>query len=251
VDYPHALRWVEDLPMNVMTAAPDLREFDNAAELVKALATKIGGHLRHAISLRDHATLAVSGGRTPQALFDALSHMSLAWDKVIVTLCDERWVPEADSRSNTALVRGHLLQGEAARARFVPLITAEPTPERGLAEVRANAEQLPLPLDVVVLGMGGDGHTASWFPHGDHLVEALDPKSGERVVPMRAPTAPEARITLTAPVLASAEHIYLHIEGNGKRGVLCGAMEDGPETEMPIRAILRRAHKRLKVYWSP
>ena len=231
--------------------APTLFEFDTGSELVTALAGKIAGHLRGAIAERGRATLAVSGGRTPSALFDALAVLPLDWGKIIVTLCDERWVPEADERSNTALVREHLLRGEAARATFIPLTTDAATPEAALPIVRAHAAQLPLPLDVVLLGMGGDGHTASWFPDGDHLAEALDQDGPNRVVSMRAPAAAEARITLTAPVLATAAHIYLHIEGNSKRGVLCGAMEDGPESEMPIRAVLRRAHKRLKVYWSP
>ena len=231
--------------------APTLFEFDTGAELVKALADKIANHLRGAIAERGRATLAVSGGRTPTELFDTLAKLPLAWEKVTVTLCDERWVPEADARSNTALVREHLLQGEAAQATFMPLTTDAATPEAALPMIRAQAASLPLPLDVVLLGMGGDGHTASWFPDGDHLAEALDLDGRDRVVSMRAPAAAEARITLTAPVLATAAHIYLHIEGNNKRGVLCGAMEEGPETEMPIRAVLRRAHKRLQVYWSP
>ena len=233
------------------SAAPVTFEFDAGPQLAKALADKIVTHLRLAISERGGATLAVSGGRTPVALFEALAQRALAWHNVAVTLCDERWVPETDARSNTALVRRHLLQGAAAAAQFVPLTTDAARPEEGLAEVRARLADLALPLDVAVLGMGGDGHTASWFPQGDHLKQALDFAGAERVVVMHAPAAPEARITLTAPVLATAQHIYLHIEGDSKRGVLCGAMEDGPETEMPIRAVLRHAQRKLKVYWSP
>ena len=231
--------------------APSTFEFDDGPALAKALADKIAGHLRAAVAECGRATLAVSGGRTPVGLFDALAQRELPWASVAVTLCDERWVPESDARSNTALVRKHLLQGRAAAAQFVALTTQAATPEEGLAAVRARVAQLPLPLDVVVLGMGGDGHTASWFPGGDHLAKALDPVGAERVVAMHAPGAPEPRITLTAPVIASAQHIYLHLEGDAKRGVLCGAMEDGPDTEMPIRAVLRQAQRRLKVYWSP
>lgn len=231
-------------------SAPAIFEWDSGAALARALADKIAGHLRTAIAANGRATLAVSGGRTPIALFVALAARELQWDKVTVTLCDERWVAEEDARSNTALVRQHLLQDKAAAAEFVALTTQATTPEEGLAEVRTRARLLPLPLDVVVLGMGGDGHTASWFPGGNQLAQALDAGGLERVVAMRAPAALEPRITFTAPVLTGAQHIYLHIEGNGKRGVLCGAMESGPETEMPVRALLRRAQRRLKVYWS-
>ena len=232
-------------------SAPTTFEFDDGPALAKALADKIAGHLRTAAAERGRAMLAVSGGRTPVALFEALAQRDLPWAKVAVTLCDERWVPESDVRSNTALARKHLLQGRAAEAQFFAMTTQDATPEAGLAAVRARVAQLPLPLDVVVLGMGGDGHTASWFPQGDHLAQALDAAGGERVVVMHAPGAPEPRITLTAPVLATAQHIYLHLEGDSKRGVLCGAMEDGPDAEMPIRAMLRQAQRRLKVYWSP
>lgn len=98
--------------------------------------------------------------------------------------------------------------------------------------------------------MGTDGHTASLFPGADHLAEALDPEGAVPVLALRAPGAPEPRVTLTAPVLNEAELTYLLIAGGDKRAVLDRALEDGPAGEMPVRAVLRGPGS-VAVYWTP
>lgn len=227
-------------------------EFDHpdAAALAAALAQAVATDLREALGLRGAALLAVSGGNTPRAFLRALSRQPLDWGRVGVTLTDERWVAPDDARSNAALVRGHLLQGAASAARFVPLYAAAPDPERGLAEVAARIAALPLPFDALVLGMGLDGHCASLFPGGDHLAQALRYETAERVLPMRAPAAPEPRVTLTLPVLVATRRLYLHIEGAPKREVLRQALGPGGES-LPIGALLRRAPEAAHLYWCP
>src|SRR5690606_17518849 len=135
------------------------------------------------------ASLALSGGNTPKRFLQALSLQSLDWRDVIVTLVDERWVPESNERSNARLLRASLLQGLAAEARFLPLYRDTPEPEQALPEIERDLAALPSPFDAVVLGMGNDGHTASFFPGGDRLAEALDPTATASVLPMRAPGA--------------------------------------------------------------
>jgi 6-phosphogluconolactonase len=164
---------------------------------------------------------------------------------------DERWVAETSERSNARLVHTHLLQGAAGAARFVSLVTNDTTPEAGLATVAARIAALPLPFAAVVLGMGEDGHTASFFPSGDKLGSALDPAGHCLVEAMRAPTAAEPRITLTLPILATADVIALHIEGEVKRRVFAQAENPGPVEDMPIRAILEAARQRVDVFWCP
>jgi 6-phosphogluconolactonase len=105
-------------------------------------------------------------------------------------------------------------------------------------------------LDVVVLGMGSDGHTASFFPGGDNLSEALNSKCGKRIVEMSAPAADEPRLTFTLPALLDASLLCLHIEGQEKRDVLNRALAEGPVEAMPVRAVLR-SKKPMTLYWCP
>ncbi|WP_322096790.1 6-phosphogluconolactonase [Pelagibius sp.] len=227
------------------------RDFPDAQSLAEGLASDVAGRLRDGIAERGGAVLAVSGGRTPARFFAALAEQDLDWSKVTVTLVDERWVPADHERSNEGFVRRGLLQGKALVARFVGLVDESPTPEEGAATIADRIAALPRPLDAVVLGMGADGHTASFFPGGDRLAEALDPEGEAPVLPMRAEGAGEPRITLTLPVVAGAGAVYLHIEGREKAEVLAGAMEPGALEALPIRAVLRHPEVALQVFWCP
>jgi 6-phosphogluconolactonase len=132
------------------------------------------------------------------------------------------------------------------------LYTGDATPEAGLAVAEARIDALPLPFDVVVLGMGDDGHTASFFPGGDHLAEALDLEGNARVLPMRAPDAGEPRITLTLPTLVETGALYLLVCGDKKRDMLANATQGlGAAGDYPVRAVLTQQRVPLAVYWCP
>ena len=211
------------------------REFPDRASLAEALAEKVAADLRAALHKKGEAKLAVSGGTTPKAFFAALSKKDIDWPRVTVTLVDERQVPETSERSNARLVRETLIVGKAANARFEPMFQNQ------------NASQLP-PFDAVILGMGNDGHTASFFPGGDRLAEALDAKTAAGIIAMNAPGAGERRLTFTLSALVSAGFLALHIEGEEKRRVLAKALADGPIEDMPIRAVLR-SEKPIHIFW--
>lgn len=223
--------------------------FSGAAELAEALAAEVAKCLTGRIAKHGTATLAVSGGTTPVKFFEALSAMKLDWSAVTVTLADDRWVPESSPRSNAALVKKHFLQGPAAAARFVPLVNGAETPEVGLGAANEAIAALR-PFTAAVLGMGTDGHTASYFPGGNRLAEALAPAETRFVEAMRAPGAGEPRITVTLPVLLEAGYLALHIEGTPKRLVLEKALLPGPLEEMPVRAVLARVPG-PEIFWSP
>ena len=226
--------------------------FTDGKAQAAALAERVAERLRRGLAERGHAVLAVSGGSTPKGFFDCLSHEKLDWAKVQVTLVDERWVADTDERSNARLVQTTLLQHAAATARFVPLYTGDATPETGLATASARIDALPLPFDAVVLGMGDDGHTASFFPGGDHLAEALDPDGHARVLPMHAPGAGEPRITLSLPTLLETRALYLLVAGEKKRDLLADArLGLGAAQDYPVRAVLTQQRVPVAVYWCP
>ena len=213
------------------------RIFEAREALAETLARDVADELARAIEAKGRATLAVSGGTTPKLFFEKLSVIDIPWGRVSVTLVDERQVPESSERSNARLVRDHLLQNKAAAARFVPLVD------------NPDAENIPA-FDVAVLGMGNDGHTASFFPGGDTLAEAIDAETRKRLIAITAPGAGEPRLTFTLPVLAQAGRLALHIEGAEKKQVLKQALAEGPQEDMPVRAVLRGPAP-VTLYWCP
>ncbi|MFZ0602418.1 MAG: 6-phosphogluconolactonase [Roseiarcus sp.] len=223
-------------------------EFANGEALAHGLADWTADHLRKAIAARGAALLIVSGGKSPARFFELLSNLELDWPRVSITLADERRVADDSPRSNARLVREKLLQNRAQAASFTPLADVRLPADRELAAASARIANLPSPADVVVLGMGDDGHTASWFPRAQGLAEAIDPGARQLVAPMVAADAPEPRLTLTGRVLLRARAIALEIEGEKKLATFATALEPGPEEAMPIRAVLRRAADRLTVF---
>ncbi len=224
------------------------RDFADDEDLAPAFAEWTADKLRAAIAERGAATLVVSGGKTPARYFEALSGMQLDWTRVAITLADERRVANDSPRSNARLVREALLRNHAVVASFTPLADARLSESQELVAASARVANLPLPADLVVLGMGDNGHTASWFPGAPGLAEAMDPGARLLVVPIEAPDAPEPRLTLTGRVILRARAIALLIEGQDKLNTLAEAFEDGPAEAMPIRAVLRGASDRLTIF---
>jgi 6-phosphogluconolactonase len=217
-------------------------EYADSEMMMIDLADRLASELRAAIAADGRASLAVPGGTTPGPVFDTLSAISLDWDKVHVMLTDERWVPESSERSNTGLLKRRLFTGEAARAHYLPLYAEAERPEEKLDELQAQLAP-HLPLSVVLLGMGADMHTASIFPGADRLDAALN--GDETLVAMRAPGAPEPRITLSAKVLQDSMRRHIVIIGAEKRAALEKAQSLSPE-EAPVAAVLKGA----TVHWA-
>ncbi|MDI6028757.1 6-phosphogluconolactonase [Corticibacterium sp. UT-5YL-CI-8] len=223
--------------------------FDSRETLAETLAEAVAAALEDGIDERGRGLLAVSGGSTPARFMQALSRKPLDWSKVTILQVDERFVPETSPRSNAGLAKTNLLQDEAAAASFVTLY-------RDVADVSASADSaeaelatLPWPLDAAILGMGPDGHTASFFPDAKELPQLLDPAGTRSVMAVHAESAGEPRLTLTLPRLVSARFLALHIEGEEKRFALEAAL--AAETVLPIRAVIENAVEGIEIFWAP
>lgn len=213
-----------------------IQNYTSRDDLARGLAQTVARELGEALSEKGRATMAVPGGTTPGPFLSALSRENINWENVSVMLSDERFVPETSERSNTRLLRETLLINNAAAAQMVPFYKKAAQPEDVLDDLKVSIYSA-LPLDVCVLGMGEDMHTASLFPGADRLSEALA-EGAAALVPMRAPGAPEPRLTLSADVLRSAAKLHILITGPAKKKALSLAMEPGPDIEAPVRAIL-------------
>ena len=219
----------------------------NSEQLAAALAERIIAILADAVQSKGKASLVVSGGRTPKRLFEILSGRDLDWEKVSITLADDRLVASGHDDLNAKLVRTHLLKDKAARAKFYPLWDGVGEP----ANIAANAlNNFKGPFDVLLLGMGDDGHTASLFPEAPGLEAALDIANAEALLILAATPTRQPRVSLTLSRLVHSGHILLAFDGKSKREVYERALSQGPIAELPVRGVLRQTQAPVEVYWS-
>lgn len=210
------------------------------------LAQDIAQRLSAAIQSRGSAVLSVSGGKSPVALFEALRVMDIDWSRVRITLVDERCVPRTHPDSNALLVQTHLQQDLAAKAQLVFMVSSATAP-LGSPAAQAKAASMALNAsgvaDVLVLGMGADGHTASLFPGASNLAEALDLRNTQTCVAIElaAPPAhaPYPRITQTLAQILSSRHIVLPLTGADKLHTLQQAWSHATPT-LPISFVLHQ-----------
>jgi 6-phosphogluconolactonase len=219
--------------------------FESPEAQADGLAQAITADLATAIEQQGRAVLAVSGGRSPVALFERLAQCQIPWHRVAVTLVDERLVPETHADSNARLVKQHLLQGYAAEARFIPLVTQADNESLSIAEA---CRSFTWPT-VVVLGMGDDGHTASLFPGAGELQQGLDLNQKQPIIAVTPPHAAHRRLSMTRAALLKCDKMYLAIQGEAKRTVLERARL-GLDIHLPISYFLHQKATPLDVYWA-
>lgn len=221
--------------------------FASREALYDAAASVIVAGLTAAVAKQGEAGFAATGGSTPAPVYDRLSGLTAPWDKVTVTLTDERFVPPSDPSSNEGLVRRHLLRDKATKAAFAPLYFEG----LGQDEVAAKAEAgvaKALPFGVTLLGVGPDGHFASLFPGNPKLAEGLDPRSGRTVVavPPGQPAPDLPRISLTFQALIQSSLIVLLVTGGAKKALLEGPVDPS----LPVAAILNQDRAPVRILWA-
>ncbi|KIG13985.1 6-phosphogluconolactonase [Enhygromyxa salina] len=200
-----------------------------------------------AVATRGTAFVALSGGNTPWPAYEALSHNELAWDRVVIIPTDDRLVPFGDPLSNVTATTKIF---EPLGARVQPLTDA--TGSGPIADQRLRS--LPWPLDFVLLGVGGDGHTASIFP-GKDFAAAVDPHNPARALGVTPdplpPEAPVARVSLTLAAIAAARAVAVAATGSNKRTVIERAIEEGSNSGFPVGRVLAAIPTPVRVYWAP
>ena len=225
----------------------EIETFADRAALTAAAADIIAG----ALAAPGRRTFVATGGNTPGPVYDALAQRDLDWARLTVTLTDERWVDVASPLSNEGLVRARLLTGAAVAAGFLPLKGAGASPHAAALAVEPALAALT-PFDVVLLGMGPDGHIASLFPDDPGLAAALDPVGKRLCVGVDhaglEPFVP--RISLTARAVLDARLIALLVTGEDKRALIARVIDD-PSFAPPVAAILRQSTTPVRILWAP
>lgn len=216
--------------------------FPNIEELSQAFADFAETTLQNTLAQKQQATLVVPGGNTPRYYLPALAKCKPPWDRITVTLSDERWVDVIDEQSNEHLVKQHLMNHLPAGTRFVGLKTQHDDPFAAVDEIHQRLDQLPLPLSLTVLGLGEDGHIASLFP-------GMNPDllSRHHCIAVAPPIAPSPRISLSLAMLAESEHIALMVTGKSKRRLL-DQLNEYPDPKLPIVWLLQLSDTAITVF---
>lgn len=224
--------------------------FDTKTDLAVQLASDVATRLQDKVTANGGASIAVSGGSTPKVFFEKLSQHDIDWDKVSIIMVDERYVHPGDDRSNEKLIRDNLLKGKAASAKLVSFWQEGQNIDQAEATLDGVLKAYP-DIDITVLGMGLDGHTASFFPGGNNLEAATKTSCERAIIQMEAEGAGEPRLTLTLPIIVNSSYLVLHIEGDGKRDVLDQALNTELAEAPPIRTVIEALNSPINLYWAP
>lgn len=229
----------------------DIKLFKDKAALVKAATTHLSTVLADALEARGRASAMLSGGSSPKPIYEALANTPLAWNGVGISLVDERWVPSGATGSNADFIQDCFADTPAESAFFVPLYNDAKSPTAGLAAAEQALALIAQPFDLCVLGMGMDGHTASWFPNSGGLGAALDMENTDTLAAIDATGCEVAgehtdRITLTLSAVAASRNIILLLPSAEKLSVFKAAAKKDI-FEAPVKA-LHALKGRLTVY---
>lgn len=223
--------------------------FISTDELDKQFSETLTGILKEAIDLRGHATLVVSGGKTPKTLFRLLSHASIDWPAVQIVLADERCIPTDHVDSNERFIQECLLKNRAKKANYMSLSCRADGRRASEDEIESAIHALPR-FDAVILGMGLDGHTASLFPCSPEIQTGLDAKERSTLI-VHPKYAPYERISMTYARLSRSRHSFLHLVGEEKLRVLQQAIAKRDALKTPIAAWITAPDIDLQVMYAP
>ena len=232
--------------MSAKDVLPDVRVFPDAQALSAAAAAWVTDELAGSVGARGRASFVLSGGSTPRTLYELLARRDrIPWTHVHVFWSDERYVPHDDPLSNYRMAKEALLDHAGIPAAQVyPMPTHFSEPQEAAREYETAVARYfagaPPVFDVMLLGIGADGHTASVFPGSSAIT------SGRTVVAVTAAVEPPTRLTLTLPVIAGARRIGVLVSGADKAAALAAALGGG-HSDLPAAVLARTAS--TAVWW--
>ena len=229
-------------------SVPKIERLHDSAALAAAVVGLVASSVSAGVAQRGRAILVFSGGGTPEIFLPQVATLNLPWDKISILLADERWVDEDSPHSNTAMLRRTLLsEAGPAQAKFIALKNAATTAAEGVPIARQGLPPISLPYDLVLLGMGNDGHFASLFSGTPRLAELLSLDNTERVVAIPPPTTANPkveRISLTLAEIKHSERVVLVLQGEAKLEVLRQAWQTADALQTPVFALRHAACER-------
>lgn len=231
--------------------APEI--FAERSELQDTAASLIVKSLHLGLLTRGTASLVVTGGRIVGGIYDRLACNALSWKAVTIILSDERWVDPTSKDSNEYLVRRHLLQENAAAARFIPLFSKQITQQAAAASASARIADIQRPFDLVLLGMGEDGHFASLFPGSSALGAGLSSDTSQHciAVPAANPAPGQPRLSLTVSTLLDSRAVLIVATGKVKRQAFERAQHVNRPADTPISSVLHQSRIPVRFLWAP
>lgn len=233
----------------------EIQKLSDMEELSRTVSERIILDVRKSLKTNVRASIMLSGGSTPRMTYEALGKSVFDWRKVNVGLVDDRWVDESSPGSNAAMIRECFVDRANFPPRLFPLKNQDASLERGCEASNLSYFKIQRPFSSVTLGMGMDGHTASWFPNAVGIDRALNPRSSKLVVPVR-PHPSEVtgeyleRATLTLSAVSEARNIYLLLSGQNKLDLFTDVLDD-PDSSLPIRKTTDVLGNKLTVFWAP
>ena len=198
---------------------------------------------------RGKASMLLAGGSSPRPLYEAMSNQELNWKNVYFAPTDERWVEPTSPESNERLIRETLMQNKAARTNYISLKSASDDPKAGQFEVGERLDQLPFPTDLVLLGMGEDGHIASLFPNLSDTMEAIDLNNENLCQAIHREENEVPRMTMTLNTLLNTKRIFLLFYGKKKLDVFNEAKER-QTNQLPVSYLLHQNKVPIRLYWA-
>jgi 6-phosphogluconolactonase len=218
-----------------------MKEFNSKDQLDQALCADLVKIIQRAISENGSANILLSGGSSPIRLYELMSNAEISWSKVLIGLVDERFVPPINEFSNEKMIREKLIQNHAQSARFVGMVANSLDQSENVNFISSKYQPFMQKVDLVLLGMGEDGHTASLFPN-DEVSEQLLRSSEIGIYNTISPNFPNNRITCSAAMLLQADNIVLMLSGEKKLQVF----ETSAENQLPISFF----KDKLQVFYS-